>query len=51
VPELAFEYDRSVEHQDRVEQILLELAEERRARGLRDDEPADGSGEPGSGES
>jgi len=33
VPELAFELDRGVEHQDRVEQLLRELAEERRARG------------------
>ena len=43
VPEIAFEYDRGVEHQDRVEQILQELAEERRARG--EDDPE----EPGSG--
>jgi ribosome-binding factor A len=51
VPELAFEYDRGVEHQDRVEQILLELAEERRARGpIGDDEPGGGSNEPGSGD-
>lgn len=32
VPELRFEYDRSVEHQDRVAQILLDLAEERKAQ-------------------
>jgi ribosome-binding factor A len=32
VPELAFTFDQSVEHQDRIERILLELAEERRAR-------------------
>lgn len=32
VPELRFEFDRSVEHQDRIEKILLDLAEERRAR-------------------
>ena len=32
VPELAFEFDRSVEHQDRIERILLDLAEERKAR-------------------
>ena len=29
---LRFEFDRSVEHQDRVERILLDLAEERKAR-------------------
>jgi ribosome-binding factor A len=33
VPELRFEFDRSVEHQDRIERILLDLAEERKARG------------------
>jgi ribosome-binding factor A len=32
VPELSFEFDRSVEHQDRIERILLDLAEERKAR-------------------
>lgn len=47
VPELAFEYDRGVEYQDRVERILHELAEERRARG--EEEPGGGSGEPGGG--
>ena len=51
VPEIAFEYDRGVEHQDRVEQILLELEEERRARGpVGDDEPGGGSSESGSGD-
>jgi ribosome-binding factor A len=57
VPELAFEYDRGVEHQDRVEKILHELAEERRARGEPDasddshqDEPGTGSGDSGSGD-
>ncbi len=48
VPELAFEYDRGVEHQDRVEQILREIEDERRARGQQDDEPAEGSDGPGS---
>lgn len=33
VPELTFEYDRSVEHQDRVEQLILEIEAERKARG------------------
>jgi ribosome-binding factor A len=32
VPELAFEFDRSVEHQDRIEQLLMEIADERKAR-------------------
>jgi ribosome-binding factor A len=49
VPEMAFEYDRGVEHQDRVEQILHELAEERRARGG-GTEPDDGSSGGGSEE-
>src|SRR5688572_8522460 len=60
VPELRFEFDQSVEHQERIERILLDLEEERRIRGpLPDDEPApstdadasgvapkDGDGEP-----
>ena len=33
VPELRFEFDQGVEHQARVEQILLELQAEREARG------------------
>jgi ribosome-binding factor A len=33
VPELRFEFDKSVEHQDRIEQILIDLAAEREARG------------------
>jgi ribosome-binding factor A len=32
VPELRFQFDQSVEHQDRIEKIILDLAEERRAR-------------------
>jgi ribosome-binding factor A len=32
VPELRFEFDESVEHQERIERILLDLAEERKAR-------------------
>ena len=32
VPELRFQFDEGVEHQDRVERILLDLAEERRHR-------------------
>lgn len=30
VPEIRFEFDRSVEHQDRIEQLLIDIAEERR---------------------
>jgi len=32
VPELQFFYDESIAHQDRIEQILLELKQEREAR-------------------
>lgn len=32
VPELRFEFDRSVEHQDRIERIIQDLAVERNAR-------------------
>ena len=32
VPELRFEFDRNVEHQDRIEKILLDLQAEREAR-------------------
>jgi len=34
VPELQFFYDQSVEHQDRIEQILLDLKREREANPL-----------------
>jgi ribosome-binding factor A len=30
VPELRFEFDRSIEHQDRIEQLLMDIAEDRR---------------------
>ena len=30
VPEIRFEFDRSVEHQDRIEKLLIDIAEERR---------------------
>jgi ribosome-binding factor A len=33
VPDLTFQIDLSIEHQDRVEQLLMEIAEERKARG------------------
>jgi ribosome-binding factor A len=41
VPELRFEFDRSVEHQDRVERILLDLQAERDARQDHPEPPAD----------
>lgn len=37
VPELRFEFDASVERQDRIERILLELKEERENRGHGED--------------
>jgi len=36
VPEIRFEYDKGVENQDRVEQILMELQKEREQRGATD---------------
>lgn len=39
VPEIRFEFDKAVEHQDRIEQILLDLEAERRARGGTPGEP------------
>jgi ribosome-binding factor A len=42
VPELRFEFDRSVENQDRIERILLDLQAERDARGT----PGPEAGEP-----
>ncbi len=57
VPELRFEFDVSVEHQDRVERILMELAEERKKHpvqiddetpvSLPDGQEADAAGVPG----
>ncbi len=48
VPELRFEFDESVEKQDRIEKILLDLKEERERRG----NGGDGAdGESGEGES
>ena len=47
VPELRFEFDQSVEHQDRIERILLELQTERdqRAAEASDAGPGDAGGE------
>jgi ribosome-binding factor A len=50
VPELRFELDRSVEHQDRIERILLELEAERKSReggGSDDENGSDGGSEGG----
>ena len=44
VPELRFEFDESVEKQDRIEKILLELKDERERRGHEGD---GGHGESG----
>lgn len=49
VPELRFEFDRSVEHQDRIEQLLIDIAEERRLHPVVDDEPGDAPGAEPSG--
>ena len=43
VPELRFEFDRSVENQDRIEKILIDLQAERDAR--RAEEPSDAQDE------
>jgi ribosome-binding factor A len=40
VPELQFFFDRAVERQDRIERILLELQQEREARGELAPDPA-----------
>jgi ribosome-binding factor A len=48
VPEIRFEFDKSVENQDRIERILLDLQKEREARGTSDPSPTDpGTREPG----
>jgi len=46
VPELRFEFDRSVEHQDRIEKILIDLQAERDARAAEAEEHT-GPAEPG----
>ena len=40
VPELHFQFDESVERQDRIEKILLDLKKEREERGIVDEQPA-----------
>jgi ribosome-binding factor A len=39
VPDLTFEFDRSIEHQARIERVLIEIEEERQAR-AEEDAPA-----------
>jgi hypothetical protein len=43
VPELRFEFDRNIEHQDRIEKILIDLQAEREARAAAEPE-AEGPG-------
>lgn len=43
VPELSVHFDESIENQARIEQILMDLKEERAARGAEDPAEADGS--------
>jgi ribosome-binding factor A len=43
VPELRFEFDTSVENQERIERILLELQAEREQRGIGADAGEDGA--------
>jgi len=51
VPELRFQFDESVEHQERIERILLDLQEERKARADEGPEPqAQGPDDAGSGD-
>lgn len=45
VPELTFTFDESVEKQDRIEKILLDLAEERRQRALEQGDATDAADE------
>jgi len=40
VPELRFEFDKSVQHQDKIERILLDLQAEREARAKEPEEPS-----------
>lgn len=51
VPELQFFYDQAVEHQDRIEQILIELKHEREANVEAASGDAPASAEPPSGDS
>lgn len=46
VPEIRFEFDRSVEHQDRIEQLLIDIAEDRRLHPVNTDEPVPADATP-----
>lgn len=48
VPELDFRFDQSIEHQDRIEQILRDLHEEERQRGSHPTAQSPRGGDPGS---
>lgn len=56
VPEIRFEFDHSVEHQDRIEKILIDLEEERKQREngrtgerVNDEQTDPGTEDPGPG--
>lgn len=46
VPELRFEFDRGVEHQARIEALLIDIAEERRRHPVVEDDNPDGERAP-----
>jgi ribosome-binding factor A len=50
VPELRFEFDQGVEHQARIEQILLDLERERQARAAEGETPDDPAVSPKEGD-
>jgi ribosome-binding factor A len=41
VPEMEFRFDETIQHQDRIEQILRDLREEEAGRAVHDDSPDD----------
>jgi len=49
VPELQFTFDETIEHQDRIERILLDLQREREANAAANPEPGTEHPEPGTG--
>ena len=46
IPELEFQFDQSIENQDRIERILRELHEEERQRGSHPTAQSPGGGDP-----